>query len=315
MTGNLSSLALPPDELCLLTLGPGCGECVIVRVPPNQFLVVDSFLRPRTSSGTNPALEFVRRLGGEISCAVLTHPHADHAEGFDLVAGDCTGPVGLVEKFLPSGASKTDTQANLELGLTQYALNAIKSRWDKDDVHKFPLTAGETRSIGAASITVLHPCQDTLKSTSGPNDLSSPLLIHWEQVSLLLGADLPTRYWPKVGQNFGIKGATGFKLPHHASKNGYCQTEHVPGHRGAFWVATPYKRKPQPPRFEDGEAVAQILEAVDELVLCSTLLPHVADPHSSCVTRAARSDGRQCRSQRGATWRYASNFSRTSSRA
>ena len=75
---------LRPDLLYLFVLGPCKGETVLLRVPPDHWMIIDSFQvgRPR-----RPAAEpIITRYGGRVEVLALTHPHADHFEGFiDLI--------------------------------------------------------------------------------------------------------------------------------------------------------------------------------------------------------------------------------------
>ena len=254
-----------------MVLGPGNGEALLLKVPPNQFVIIDSFLRPKQSTGACPVLELFDRMGGELSCAILTHSHADHAEGFERVAGRCAGPIGVVEMFLPNSAGKWDAVALQRRGLIHTALNAINDRWETDKTTRWPLQAGDQKQINGATLTILHPCQQSMSEHVGFNELSSPVLVEWESVRLILGADLPTDMWPKVASNFNLTDHHGLKVPHHASKDGFHPNVHGPGLRERYWVATPYKRGLQPPRFEDGEGVSLILGHVDVLHFTSIL--------------------------------------------
>lgn len=68
---------------------PGYGECVVVHVGENQWLIVDSCRNPRT--GNPIASDYLESLGLEFSAVVrlivATHWHDDHMEGLaDLVS-------------------------------------------------------------------------------------------------------------------------------------------------------------------------------------------------------------------------------------
>lgn len=268
---DLTNLTLPDGQVSLVVLGPGNGESVLLKIPPNSFFIIDSFLRPKTTSGLCPVLDLLDSLGGTLSGAILTHPHADHAEGFDRVVGRCQGPIGIVEKFLPDPVGKWDTVALRRRGLVESALNAIKDRWETDSTTRWPLQAGETRTVGEAKITILHPDADSIANLSGLNQLSSPVLLEWNSLRIVLSADLPTDLWPSIDRDYALCDHHGMKVPHHASKEGFNPSIHGPGPTSRFWVATPYKRMPQPPSFEDGQGVDLILQHVDHLHLTSVL--------------------------------------------
>ena len=75
---------LLPDLLYLFVLGPCKGETVLLRVPPGHWMVIDSFQVGRPH---RPAAEpIITQYGGRVEVLALTHPHADHFEGFiDLI--------------------------------------------------------------------------------------------------------------------------------------------------------------------------------------------------------------------------------------
>jgi hypothetical protein len=53
---------LAPDRLHLFVIGPGFGESIVIRVPPDHWLVVDS-CKPGERAA---ALEVVGRYGGQL---------------------------------------------------------------------------------------------------------------------------------------------------------------------------------------------------------------------------------------------------------
>jgi glyoxylase-like metal-dependent hydrolase (beta-lactamase superfamily II) len=76
--------ALAVDELHILVFGPGTGELVAVRAPPDDWLIVDGCGVGRTKYG--PAL--LAHYGASPRLIALTHPHRDHAVGVaDVVDG------------------------------------------------------------------------------------------------------------------------------------------------------------------------------------------------------------------------------------
>ena len=69
--------SLQADLLYMFVFGPATGETVLLRVPPDLWVIIDSFKCAR-----RPAAEFiVTRYGGTVAAIVLTHPHADHYPG------------------------------------------------------------------------------------------------------------------------------------------------------------------------------------------------------------------------------------------
>ena len=68
-------MALPPlaDALYVFVFGPGTGELVAVRAPPNDWLIVDGCGVGKTKYG--PAL--LAHYGATPRMIALTHPHRD----------------------------------------------------------------------------------------------------------------------------------------------------------------------------------------------------------------------------------------------
>src|SRR5271166_151935 len=75
---------LDPDLLYMFVLGPCKGETVLLRVPPDHWMIIDSFkIRQRNRPA---AQSLISRYGGQVEVLALTHPHEDHYEGFiDLI--------------------------------------------------------------------------------------------------------------------------------------------------------------------------------------------------------------------------------------
>jgi len=58
---------LEADRLYLFVFGPGFGESILIRVPPNLWIVIDScYIADKAA-----ALQVLPRYGGECSCLVL----------------------------------------------------------------------------------------------------------------------------------------------------------------------------------------------------------------------------------------------------
>ena len=89
----MSTPSLDPTLLYFFVLGPGTGESVLLRVPPDKWIVIDSF-----ANAERPAAErIIQSLGGAVSALVLTHPHQDHCMGFiELIDENPAAIVGCV---------------------------------------------------------------------------------------------------------------------------------------------------------------------------------------------------------------------------
>src|SRR5437868_4316182 len=74
--------SLNGGRLYAFVFGPGYGESVAVRVPPDEWLVIDSCRIAKQSAASH----VLRRYGGKLTVLLLTHVHKDHYRGFvDLI--------------------------------------------------------------------------------------------------------------------------------------------------------------------------------------------------------------------------------------
>lgn len=75
------------DELEISLFGPGVGECVVVHLGEDEWLIVDSCINPTTREPA--ALEYLSTLGVKVESAVryvvVSHWHDDHTRGMSRV--------------------------------------------------------------------------------------------------------------------------------------------------------------------------------------------------------------------------------------
>ena len=75
------------DVVQVVVLGKGVGECILIALHPDEWIVVDSY---REAGGQPAALTFLESVGinpaQAVVAVVLTHLHADHYDGiYDLL--------------------------------------------------------------------------------------------------------------------------------------------------------------------------------------------------------------------------------------
>ena len=84
---------MPPlgEEVEVSVFGPGFGECIILHLGRNEWVVVDSCLDTDTKRPV--ALEYLERLGvdvaTQVSLVIATHWHDDHIRGFGALYEAC----------------------------------------------------------------------------------------------------------------------------------------------------------------------------------------------------------------------------------
>lgn len=287
---SLDPGTLRDELLYVVVFGPGMGESIVLRAPGERWIVVDAL----HNAGVTPALELLVAAGARWSAVVLTHPHRDHAHGMDALlrhAGD--GPVGCVYTSIAHyGLSEDgDDQAEAETqGAVSAAVNAIESHWADFPDHEWRLESGDARTLGGDLTLVplwptkqyLEPFLDDGASPPHPNNISTPLLVTWHDVSILLGADLPTQRWSDLLDHGLVSASTlgghhVLKVPHHGS-SGALHPGWSEGSRSRAWLVAPY-RACRLPRMWLGEGGASMLASVDALRLSAP--PQPLPPDSS----------------------------------
>lgn len=221
---------LVPDALHVLLFGPGTGESVLVGVS-GAWLAIDSLNAEENERTRNPSLDALSHLTESPRVVVLTHPHFDHAEGFAALVErrEQRGKVGCLPDFLRPEAwsDSPDAMRILEGAAAEAALAAVQNAWDLRAESRWSLDTDSSEPLGDATITVLSPERGRVehaKTLQSPdfNALSTALLIEWEEVSLVLGADLTARGWADIAANRGhlaLSDASCVKVPHHGSSN------------------------------------------------------------------------------------------------
>lgn len=275
---------LNPDRLYLFVLGPGVGESIIVRIPPDSWLVVDSYRH----NGRPAASYVLERYHATWSVLVLTHPHADHHAGMDqLLASNPGGIVGCVHPRADD-LSMEELPLDPMRHLGQGALpvyDAIRQRWDRLPETRWETYRHEERGVGDAKLTALHPVRPLIDSdwARNPNELSSAVLLHWKQLTLLLGADVVNRCWREIAHEFpGLHQHHGLKVPHHGSV-GAIHESYVKGDPARCWVITPY-RNSRLPRSQDGDGLDLMLRCVSEVQVTALPYRHDCENETPCVT-------------------------------
>jgi len=90
----LESIQVAPprrDELEVSLFGPGIGECIVVHMGENQWIIIDSCIDSMTK--TPAALHYLDQLGvnaaDNVKLFVISHWHSDHIRGASEIARTC----------------------------------------------------------------------------------------------------------------------------------------------------------------------------------------------------------------------------------
>ncbi len=96
----------------------------------------------------------------------------------------------------------------------------------------------------------LHPVRPIHRASwsDEANEISSAMLVEWEGLRLLLGADVPNTQWPGIAADFpALADHHAMKIPHHGSREAIHDAFGI-GLDTRTWVVTPYQRQGLPAR-------------------------------------------------------------------
>lgn len=283
---------IAPDLLYVFVVGPGTGETVLILIPPERWVIIDSFKYGRPSRPAAGAI--VSRYGGKVTLLALTHPHRDHYPGFlDLIDRYGDAVIGCVHPGDSSttGYLPTDAMAALKEGVKP-TYTRIWDEWTVDPTRRWDTFRGMHRFVGEALVTALHPVRPVNPAHWGhdSNSISSAMLVEWRGLRLLLGADVPNTEWPGIGADFpGLSTHAAMKVPHHGSREAIHEI-FADGTPGRVWVITPFGRL-RLPRADDfaatgtePEGLNLVLSSVSQVRLTSLPFRHQREFESPCMT-------------------------------
>lgn len=253
----------PPgqDTIEISLFGPGYGECIVIHLGYNNWIVVDSCINPKNKK---PAvLDYFQQINlstDSIKLIVATHWHDDHVRGLSQVLDECPN-----SKFVLSNALKLDEFKSLvssyindpmiksssgiqELGgvftsliktkktpIIAHANTSIFKKEDKESNLSIEIIALSPSDasvlLSKLEIGKLIPNINTEKRrlpTITPNHSAVVIWIKVNEKIILLGSDLENSKNKKVGWIAILDSdlrpkqkAEVFKIPHHGSPTSY----------------------------------------------------------------------------------------------
>lgn len=183
-------------------LDVGHGDCIIVRTPKGQTVVVDTGSQ---QPGRYRVMPFLRYEGvSSIDALVLTHTDEDHLGGAIPILQTMR-----VKRLLTNGV-RGDTMSSREV--LQLA--------DARHVEQTVLAAGDVLAKEKEmAIDVLHPPRDLVPDAPAKsNDNSVVLRLTQGDVSILLSGDIEERGLPWLLRSDAPLRSTVLKVPHHGSR-------------------------------------------------------------------------------------------------
>lgn len=279
---------LDPELLYLFVLGPGTGETVLVRVPPDKWVIIDSYM----NAGRPAAEAIVDEFDGDVAVIALTHPHQDHCMGFiELIDENEKAVIGCVhpQEGSDGGGIPSDPMALLnERAKPTYT--RIWDEWATDADRKWQTFRHSAEIIGEGTLTSLHPVAPLGAADwrgAARNNMSSGMRLVWYDVALLLGADVTNASWSRIATEFeDLAKHHALKVPHHASREAI-HDAYGEGERDRLWIITPFAGQ-KLPRRNDDDGLARTLRFVDSVQLTSLPYSHDCEHESPC--RSTRSD-------------------------
>ncbi len=144
---------LDPNRLYMFVFGPGKGESIALRVPPRNWIVIDSCKLMKKAA----AKHVLDLYGGVLSCIILTHPHRDHYRYFSqlLTIGDW-GYVGCNDHRLDDWSRNPMAARANEL---EQIVAEIRRRWKSAPDSEWWTWRTTSRLIAGGKLLCLHPAE------------------------------------------------------------------------------------------------------------------------------------------------------------
>lgn len=206
----LISLPLPlrrPLEITFLDVGQ--GDCIYIRTPYNQHILVDGGgdslywqLRGR-NVGLQTVVPFLEQRGvDELDLVILSHPHEDHLHGL----------LAVLEHF-PVATVVDNGQAHT----TDSYLKYLELVTTKNSVYHKMRAGDQIQLPGPITLHILHPDGFLTGTQSDLNNNSLVIKLTYQGRSVLFTGDLD-----QAGQydllNRGLPEVDLVKIPHHGSR-------------------------------------------------------------------------------------------------
>lgn len=234
-----SSSTSPPcsDELEVTVFGPGVGECIVLHLGADDWVIIDSCVL--TGNDEPVALQYLNEIGvptSKVRRVIATHWHDDHIQGLAQVLRECQSAefamsaalsgqqflqlvleINAQNRLVKHSSSASEFAEILEVlqarAASRYA--AGPDIYAHDGVRLFQGGHDGTAEIwavspSAAAMTNANANLAELLLTKGaarrfkrfsPNDLSVAIVVRVADFAVLLGADLENTAAKEFGWN------------------------------------------------------------------------------------------------------------------
>ncbi len=297
---------LDRELLHVFVIGPGQGEGIALALPGSGWVLVDGCSAPRQRPRDRYPLEHVlRQFWGDdraIEAMVLTHPHADHVAGFaellESLEPKVVGVTGTnaddLRRTLADEAANCDRrraesstrEAMVAAGVVT-ALRAINT-WAEDHPEDLIAVHDQVELVSTSEVSVhaRAPHPTLLQSwfdegrmaeimAKRANELSAVLEVVFGRTRIVLGGDLPVRDqhgpvptgWNGVLERHGqLATHSGFKIPHHGSREALHPKMIRSARRDRAWLLTPFNSSSLP-RLDDDDGLDMLLAGESPVML------------------------------------------------
>ncbi len=242
--------------------GPGYGESIVIKAPSLGWGVIDSCLHRIKGRNLNPALEYLKSHGvKKLSFLILTHPHKDHFQGFDLIIDHFLGRIDRICYYSGTGLREyrmylAKKQTLREPGLVELASIFKKIKEAKENGANIVKLSERTEILrpkkygeNFLEMVALSPSEESVGKyievlfdaiptkdgeyiyavdDSSHNLISSAVYLKIDNVSLIFGSDLENGIneftgWRGVLNNIDSPDlSTNYvKVPHHGSDGAF----------------------------------------------------------------------------------------------
>lgn len=253
-------IAPKKDEIEISVFGPGYGECILIHIGYNEWIIIDSCVIPTKKEPV--ALEYLRYIGvslENVKLILATHWHDDHIKGLSKVVKECKDAEFVLSEALRNkeflallGYFGSNLMTKVSSGVEElYDIlcflkdknktpkRAIADRllMNKNDSvlnHNYKII-----SLSPSDFSILQSNYNMLDllpkignektrvPSIEPNYTSVVLWVEINNTKFLLGSDLQDFNDQRCGWEAILKSTTRpkgkaifFKVPHHGSANG-----------------------------------------------------------------------------------------------
>ena len=194
---------LSPNNLRIDYVGLGQGDCILIRTPNNQSVLIDGGPKPfQASKQTRTQLEEFLLSEGiqKIDAIVLTHPQSDHIGALPQVAERF--PIGALFESASDESSKSYMK--------------LRAAIEQRNIKRVQFHQGDSFTLDGVEFWALNPPADG--SSIDINEQSLVLWMKWKEFDALFTGDIGEKTERRMAQQFDHWDVDVLKVAHHGSR-------------------------------------------------------------------------------------------------